>query len=191
MRRECREEWQTWVRKSCTCFIIALHFPWHMQHSVFFLCVWMCDALSPNTSNSLRRANEVERSVCSPQVEQVGSFSAKSLFLFAQDVHVTLRSTTLMVNTHDCTDTVRIKEDGNEHQHEKRTSARHTALCNQRHVGQVGSLVISKKKSLIPRLLTRFFWKPPCLKKTDTLWKMDQICFMSDGGQRFPRVNLS
>lgn len=41
-----------------------------------------------------------------------------------------------------------------------------------------------------PQTADIFLLKTACLKKTDMLWKMNQICFMSDSSMGFPRVNL-
>lgn len=87
------------------------------------------------------RLNDDE-SIHSTPVKQVCSFFFFPLlnhFSFAQDNHVSLQSVTLMVNTYDCSNTMRIKEDQNKHLNGERTSPRHTALLNQRNVGQVGS----------------------------------------------------
>ena len=61
--------------------------------------------------------------------------------------------------------------------------------------GRLCLLVISKKekekkKKHNPQSADIFLLKTACLKKTDTLWKMDQICSMSDSSKGVPRVNL-
>lgn len=86
-----------------------------------------------------------DESIRSTSIEQGCEISPSSAFFplnhfsFAQDNHVTQWSAELMVNTSDCTNTMRIKEDQNKHLNGKRTFARRTALSNQRNVGQVGS----------------------------------------------------
>lgn len=62
----------------------------------------------------------------------------------------------LMVNTSDCTNTMRIKEDQNKHLNGKRLLLGVLHCRTKEMSGRLGLLVISKK-SIIPRLLTYFF----------------------------------
>lgn len=60
-------------------------------------------------------------------------------FSFAQDNHVTRRSMKSIVNTADCTSTMRLNEDQNKYSNwKKRGEGMTFGLSNQRYVGQVG-----------------------------------------------------
>ena len=59
-------------------------------------------------------------------------------FSFTRDNHVTQPCMKLMVNTSDCANTMRVKEDQNKHLNGK-DFAWCAALSNQRNVGQVVS----------------------------------------------------
>lgn len=104
-----------------------------------------------------------DETVRSTSVEQGCEISPTSaLFLlnhfsFAWDNHVSQRSVKLMVNTSDSTSTMRIKEDQNKHLKWERTFARRCIVEPKKCRGRLCLLVISKKKSIIPRLLTYFF----------------------------------
>lgn len=58
--------------------------------------------------------------------------------------------------------------------------------------GEVGKKlkIIIKKHNPESADIQYIFVKNVCLKETDTLWKIDQICFMSDSRATFPRAEF-
>lgn len=156
-----RQEWE----EDCLFdqqLLLLLLLPWWVNHA--------------NSLSSLRRANRMDdHHLLAPQqynrvVKRVYPLHVSCQITFhLWENGVTQQSMKLMVKSSDCSDTMRIKGDQNNHLNGNglllgaphcRTKEMSARLC---------LLVIrKKKKNIIPRVLTYFFWKPPA-------WKI-QIC---------------
>lgn len=104
---------------------------------------------------------------------------------------VTQQSMKLMVKSSDCSDTMRIKGDQNNHLNGNGLLLGAPHCPTKEMSARLCLLVIRKKKKKHnPQSADIFLLKTACLKNTDMLWKMDQICFMLDSSKGLSGVNL-